>query len=112
MNGNFFFTNPSHTNTDIHVVFTYSYDNDIVFFSEPHFCCFFRHKKCPCYLCSQPIISINISIMNAWYTMLHNIGSNKAFASYKCSHLTKFLPNYIIPFGGGVSLSKLNNWSR
>lgn len=49
--------------------------------------------------------------MNAWYTMLHNIGSNKAFASYKCSHLTKFLPNYIIPFGG-VSLSKLNNWSR
>lgn len=50
--------------------------------------------------------------MNAWYTMLHNIGSNKAFASYKCSHLTKFLPNYIIPFGGGVSLSKLNNWSR
>ena len=49
--------------------------------------------------------------MNAWHTMLHNIGSNKAFASYKCSHLTKFLPNYIIPFGG-VILSKLNNWLR
>ena len=39
--------------------------------------------------------------MNTWYTLLYNIGSNKAFSSYKCSHFTQLLPNYIIPFGGG-----------
>lgn len=50
--------------------------------------------------------------MNTWYTMLHNIGSDKALSSYKCSHFTQLFPNYIIPFEGGVILSKLNSWSR
>lgn len=42
MNSHFFFSEPCYSDSDIHIVFTSRYDDDIVFLSEPHLFSFFR----------------------------------------------------------------------
>ena len=45
--------------------------------------------------------------MDTWHTLLHNIGSDKTFPSYKCSHLTKLFPNYSFRRGKFIETQQL-----
>lgn len=92
-----FIPKPSHSDANIHIVFSSSDNNDIIFGCKSHFLSLFFSEVSSCLRSLKTIIHIHISIMYAGYSFFNNISSDKSFATNESTNFTHFLPLYILP---------------
>ena len=108
MNCYVFVPKPSHTDANIHIVFSSSNNNNIIFGCKSHFLSLFFSEVGSCLRSLKTIIHIHISIVDTRNSFFNNISSDKSFATNESTNFTHFLPLYILP----PTFSNESNLSR